>query len=110
MLAVYACVSSLNGGVSGISGCSQLEMNQRLDLNLTLFLQNAAEKLGHHPSRTVDFYCFNLPENSDLTFETLKEVGIYSPHDAGAWLVQTLGDKLDQQDLATKLDTFLKAK
>lgn len=63
--------------------------------------------LGSHPSRTVRFYCFHISSRSTLTPEELKKVEIGSPQDVGCWLVDTFKDKLDQHELAEKLNDFI---
>lgn len=64
------------------------------------------EKMGPHPSRTMEFYCFSEEADSTLPPEGLKEVGIKVPLDVGEWLVKTFRSKLDQSDLATQLEKF----
>ena len=65
------------------------------------------EKVGHHPSRKMDYYCFNLPSNEpNLTTKVLKEVGVYSTKDVEDWLVKTFHDKLAQCDLAERLRKY----
>ena len=68
------------------------------------------KELGHHPSRTMEFYCLYKPPDSSLTHEMLKEAGIGSPQDVGDWLVETFKSKLNQQELATKLYDFIHTK
>jgi hypothetical protein len=64
--------------------------------------------VGHHPSRTIKYYCFDLPSNDkNLTFQALREAGIYSPKDVGDWLVDTFDQKLAQRKLAEKLRKYL---
>ena len=43
-----------------------------------------------------------------LKREHLKEVGIGFPQDVGEWIVKTLRQKLDQSDLANKLQDFFR--
>ncbi len=69
-------------------------------------MQDIKDELSHHPSRTVDFYCFYQEPDSSLTDEMLRKVGIGFPCDVGTWLVETF-DKLDQKDLATRLHDFV---
>ena len=70
-----------------------------------------SEKIGHHPSRSMKFYCFDILDNQqNLTFDTLREVGVYSPKEVGEWLVQTIDDKLAQSDLADNLRRFFMKK
>ena len=70
-----------------------------------------AEKLGHHPSRSMRFYCFDISDSQEtLSLDTLREVGVYSPKDVGEWLVQTIDDKLAQSDLADNLNKFFNTK
>ena len=70
-------------------------------------VQMICEKVGHHPSRSMRFYCFDIADNQqNLTLDTLREVGVYSPKDVGEWLVQTIDDKLVQSDLADNLKRF----
>ena len=42
-----------------------------------------------------------------LKHEHLKEVGIGFPQDVGEWIVKTLRQKLDQNDLADRFQDFL---
>ena len=72
-----------------------------------LYTQQAEEKVGRHPSRKMNYYCFDL-SNGDrsLTLKALKEVEVFSTRDVGEWLVQTFRDKLDQGDLAEKLKEY----
>ena len=75
--------------------------------SFTIHLQQAVERIGHHPSRTMNYYCFDLSSSDkSLTFEKLRKVGVYSPRDVGDWLVQTFSDKLAQRDLAEELKKY----
>ena len=70
-----------------------------------------SEKVGSHPSRSMRFYCFDIADNKqDLTHDTLRAVGVYSPKDVAEWLVQTIDDKLAQSDLADSLKRFFNGK
>ena len=74
-------------------------------------MQQTVEKVGRHPSRTIKYYCFDLPSNDkNLTFQALREVGIYSPKDVGDWLVGTFDHKLAQRKLAEKLRKYLNSR
>ena len=70
-------------------------------------LQVIKERLGHSPSRDVDFYSFSQEPDSNLNNDkgrkTLKDVGIHRIKDVGVWIVEKLKTHLDQSDLATKL-------
>ena len=67
--------------------------------------------MGHHPSRTINYYCFDLPSgDKSLNEKILREVGVYSPKDVGDWLVKTFTDKLAQRDLAEKLKMYFSRK
>ena len=67
--------------------------------------------MGRHPSRTMKYYCFDLPSNDrNLSFQALREVGIYSPKDVGDWLVETFDHKLAQHDLAEVLRKYLNSR
>lgn len=56
----------------------------------------------------MKYFCFDLPScDGSLTFEELRQVGIYSPKDVGHWLVETFNHKLGQQDLSERLRTYL---
>lgn len=68
-------------------------------------MQLAEEKVGRHPSRTMNYYCFDLP-SSDVSLKTLKEVGVYSPKDVGDWIVRTFKQTLAQHTLAEKLNRY----
>ena len=45
--------------------------------------------------------------DSRLTAEGLRKVGICSPRDVGEWLVDTFRNKLEQSDLADRLDQYV---
>lgn len=68
------------------------------------------ESLGRHPSRKMNFYSFYKPPDSTVTEEELKKVGIGSVHNVGRWLVETFETKLDQKDLADRLNTFFEGR
>ena len=70
-------------------------------------LQQIKEKIGSHPSRSMKFYCFRQEPDSSIKTERLREVDIYGPLDVGKWLVKTFKNKLDQKELAEKLDKFI---
>ena len=70
-------------------------------------MQEKEEKLGRHPSRTMEFYCFHRDSDSSVEMESIKAVGIGTPLDVGEWLVDTFRNKLDQSDLANRLSVFL---
>eukprot|EP00731_Ephydatia_muelleri_P014672 Em0008g392a len=65
------------------------------------------DRLGHSPSRDVDFYSFSQEPDSSLNNEkgrkTLKDVGIHRIKDVGVWIVEKLKTHLDQPDMANKL-------
>ena len=71
--------------------------------------QKKLQKITHHPSRIVGFYCFYLPPGykPEVNAENLKKVGIGGHHEVGDELVKIFRDKLDQKDLADKLETFV---
>lgn len=70
-------------------------------------LQLIKERLGHSPSRDVDFYSFSQEPDSILNHEEgrklLEDVGIHGVKDVGIWIVEKLKTQLDQPNLATKL-------
>lgn len=71
------------------------------------FLQFIKERLGHSPSRDVDFYSFSQEPDSTLNNEqgrkVLEDVGIHGVNDVGVWIVEKLKTQLDQPNLAIKL-------
>ena len=71
--------------------------------------QKKKQKITHHPSRTVGFYCFYLPPGykPEVNAENLKKVGIGGHREVGDELIKIFRDKLDQRDLADKLETFV---
>ena len=73
------------------------------------FTQNYREVIGNFLSWTVEFYSF-APVPSTTRREELEAVGIKSHVDVGKWLVDILKNKLDQCDLAEKLETFFRVR
>jgi len=45
----------------------------------------------------------NCPEGRQI----LRSVGVGSPHDVGDWLVEVFRNKLDQNELAERLHTYV---
>ena len=68
------------------------------------YIQNYREVIGTKHSWNVDLY--SLAQVPTVKREDLEAVGIKSHIDVGKWLVETLKNKLDQGDLAEKLETF----
>ena len=81
--------------------------------NLVLFMlssQSKEEDIGRHPSLNTNFYCFHLPADAAKMFDrkALKEVGIHSPWDVGAQLVDIFEKKNKQNELAEELRSYIK--
>ena len=62
-------------------------------------------KLDDHPIAEVAFYSFKHP--SDMTSADLSKYGIRSLTDVGYWLVETLQNTFQQEELAENLRKFI---
>eukprot|EP00731_Ephydatia_muelleri_P033464 Em0030g21a len=82
----------------------KLELRKRYIRSELTFIK---ERLGHSPSRDVDFYSFSQEPDSTLNNEqgrkVLEDVGIHGVNDVGVWIVEKLKTQLDQPNLAIKL-------
>ncbi len=78
---------------------------------VNLFLQLKKDRIGHHVSRVVDFYCFDVPGSyrKEINAKSLGEMGVRSPLDVGDELVKILKMKFKQENVATKLQDHLLA-
>lgn len=65
-------------------------------------MQHIQNEMGIHPSWEVDFFSF--AQVPTVTRGNLEEVGIKSHVDVGKWIVSTLRNKLNQYDMAKKLE------
>ena len=70
-------------------------------------LQETRKKIGSHE---VQFFSFSQDMDSVLNSpdgrRRLEEVGIGSPRDVGAWLVQVFREDFGQESLANRLESF----
>ena len=69
-----------------------------------MHIQEIRETIGPQPSWEVDFFSF--AQFPTVTKDDLKAVGIKSHIDVGEWIVSTLANKLDQEELAGNLQHF----
>ena len=73
-------------------------------------LQETRKKLGSYSSHDVKFFSFSQDRDSVLNSpdgrRRLEEVGIGSPRDVGAWLVQVFREDFGQESLANRLESF----
>ena len=60
--------------------------------------------IGRHHSWDVDFFSF--AQVPTVSKDDLKAVGIKSHVEVGEWIADTLKRKLDQTELADKLQSF----
>ena len=67
-------------------------------------MQSYKDVIGEYHSWEVDFFSF--AQVPPVKLDDLKAVGIKSHHDVGDWIVETIKNKLDQAELAEKLNTF----
>ena len=74
-------------------------------------IQYVKERLQLVPSCTVKYFSFCQDRDSVLNSpegrQRLGEVGVNSPRDVGEWMVDVFKNKLDQNELAERLDTFI---
>ena len=74
-------------------------------------LQLIREKLSLPHTHQVKFFSFNQDKDSVLNCEEgrekLRNVGIGTPQNVGDWLVDTFKRKFGQEDLATRLNSFI---
>ena len=67
-----------------------------------LLLQVMKQVIGEHHSWDVEFFSFT--QVPTVQRKDLEEVGIKSHVDVGKWIVKTMRDRLDQNDLAEQLE------
>ena len=82
--------------------CTKLEIPESWKFEFYTFSQTLSTDLYPIPKELMH------TEKEKEIREKLKNVGIYSPLDVGAWLVDTFKWRFFQQKMATKLQDHLK--